>query len=139
MKAQALIDALRKDGERITVLRRAIVQCLVNASEPMTAVALIAVLKKMNLQPSPPSVYRELKFLTEKKMTRTLQFEERNRRYELVPADHRHHLICTECKGIEDVVVHHDLDVVEKNLEQQKKFKVKRHALEFYGVCNKCQ
>ena len=137
--AEAMIGHLRSAGERMTVARRAIIRLFACATMPMTAVAILAELKKQKLHMNKTTVYRELKFLEGKHVIRAMQFDERNKRYELTPEEHRHHLICTGCKAIEDVVLDHDLDHIEEKLTQQSRFKVQRHALEFYGLCGKCQ
>lgn len=134
-----ILERLRQDGERITVSRRGIIRAFAASPSPLTAMTLLASLKKSGCVADKTTVYRELKFLEQKKVIRALQFDERNRRYELVPSEHRHHLICTACKKIDDVILDHDLDHVELTVGQKKGFKVQRHALEFYGVCDECQ
>ncbi len=136
---QAIIDRLQADGQRMTVVRRAIIRAFTKSSAPLTALGMLGELKKGKAEANKTTVYRELKFLADKRIIRALQFDERNRRYELIPTDHRHHLICTACKKIDDVILDHDLDHVELSVGQKKGFKVQRHALEFYGVCGECQ
>ncbi len=134
-----MIEALRTSGERMTVARRSILRVFADAATPMTAVAILTDLQKQKKSINKTTVYRELKFLEAKRVIRAMQFDERNKRYELTPEEHKHHLICTACKKIENVVLDHDLDAVEEKLTAQSRFKVQRHALEFYGLCGKCQ
>lgn len=134
-----IIESLRSSGERMTVARREIIRAFTRSSSPLTARAILDQLRQKEILANKTTVYRELKFLAKKNILRAIQFDERNRRYELAPDEHRHHLICTNCKRIDDVVLNHDLDEVESRVRAQKKFKVERHALEFYGVCEMCQ
>lgn len=134
-----VLQQLRGSGERVTVARRAIIRVFHEATAPMTAAMILAALKKSGVTLNKTTVYREVKFLEAKNIIRAMQFDERNKRYERVPSDHRHHLICTGCKRIEDVVLNHDLDDVEKKVSAEKQFKIQRHALEFYGLCGGCQ
>ena len=134
-----IIQGLRASGERMTVARREIIRAFTRSSSPLSAVAILEILKKKEVPANKTTVYRELKFLATKKIVRVIQFDERNRRYEFAPEEHRHHLICTNCKRIDDVVLNHDLDEVEARVKEQKRFKVERHALEFYGICEMCQ
>lgn len=137
---ESTIEALRASGERMTVARRAILRVFSDALAPMTAVSILESLKVQKLTTiNKTTVYRELKFLEGKNIIRAMQFDERNKRYELTPEEHKHHLICTGCKKIEHVVLDHDLDHIEEKLTSQSRFKVQRHALEFYGVCAECQ
>ncbi len=136
---QQILSALRTAGERITVSRRAMIRMFVSANTPLTATDVLSSLSRSRVSVNKTTVYRELQFLREKGFIRALQFDERNKRYELVPSEHRHHLICTACKKIDDIVLDHDLDQVERTLAKNKRFKVQRHALEFYGLCGECQ
>jgi Fe2+ or Zn2+ uptake regulation protein len=134
-----LVRLLRTSGERVTVARRAILTVFCKATQPLTAIAVMNELRAKGIMTNKTTVYRELRFLDRKNILRTMQFDERKKRYELTPNEHTHHLICTNCKRIEDVVLDHDLDHVEKRVISEKRFKVERHALEFYGLCGECQ
>lgn len=138
-KSDDILAALKRSGERMTLARRSVVRVIAEASGPLTVTEMLKLLKASRILVNKTTVYREVKFLESKDIVRSIQFDERNRRYEIVPVDHRHHLICTNCRKIEDVVLHHDLDHVEAALTKEKRFKVERHALEFYGVCGECQ
>lgn len=137
--AEHIIENLKAAGERMTVARREIIRAFMRSSSPLSAGAILEILKKKEISTNKTTVYRELNFLEKKNIVRAIQFDERTRRYELAPEEHRHHLICTNCKRIDDVVLNHDLDEVEQRVREQKKFRVERHALEFYGVCEMCQ
>jgi Fur family transcriptional regulator, ferric uptake regulator len=137
--ADEIIESLRRSGERMTVARREIIRAFTQGASPLSAVGVLSVLRRKEIAANKTTVYRELKFLESKKILRVIQFDEPNRRYQLSPDEHRHHLICTNCKRIDDIVLKDDLNAVEKRLTEQKRFKVQRHALEFYGVCEMCQ
>ncbi len=135
----SILSELQQRGGSITVARRAMTRIFAESTSPLSAVQVLTLMKKIGVRVNKTTVYRELRFLEEKNIIRAMQFEERIRRYELRPSDHRHHLICTTCKKIDDVVLHHDLDHVEKSLCDLKGFYVEKHALEFYGVCKECR
>lgn len=135
----ALLDQLRHRGVRITVARRAIIRLLANERTPLTAGQIHTALAQGGVRVAVTTVYRELDFLLRHNLLRGVQFEEWGRRYELLPDEHRHHLICTQCHTIEDIVLSHDLDGVEANIAATKDFAVSRHALEFYGTCKDCR
>lgn len=137
--AESTIESLRHSGERMTVARRAIIRVIADAAMPLTAVAILETLLGRRVRINKTTVYRELKFLESRNVIRAMQFDERNKRYELTPEEHKHHLICTACKKIENIVLDHDLDHIEEKLTAQSRFKVQRHALEFYGLCGTCQ
>lgn len=134
-----IIGSLKAKGHRITISRRAIVEAFTASVGPVAAADIIAMLKKKRVATDKTTVYREIEFLTKEGILREVQFDERSKRYELASGEHTHHLICTNCKKVDDAVLDHDLDDVEKRLQKQKKFKVQHHSLEFYGLCGKCQ
>jgi Fur family ferric uptake transcriptional regulator len=53
---------------------------------------------------------------------------------------HHHHIICTSCGDMEDVL---GCDPIELNISAHahlKKFKsIQSHSLEFFGLCRKCE
>lgn len=69
-----------------------------------------------------------------------IQLGERKKRYELKRETHHHHLVCTKCRTIDDIELDEGgLHPHEKAIKAKKRFKVTRHALEFFGLCAKCQ
>ena len=85
------------------------------------------------------TIYRELAFLKKQNIILELQFDDNTKRYEIMPANHHHHIVCVRCEKVEDVVLEKDLDAEEKVITQNKKFQILHHSLEFYGICKMCQ
>lgn len=83
------------------------------------------------------TIYRILETFYKKDLVKRLEFGEGKYRYELAGDDH-HHLICESCGKVEDISDCH-ISELEKEISQKKKFLVKRHQLEFFGVCSSCQ
>ena len=51
---------------------------------------------------------------------------------------HCHHLlICQKCGSIEEIHCA-GINPIIKTVESHSKFKVKKHSLEFYGICSRC-
>lgn len=136
---QSILDGLRKQGYRLTVVRKSVIRALLQSKSPIAALDLHQKLIKAKLDTNKTTVYRELDSLSKAGVVRELQFGDRARLFEITPDDHRHHLICKNCSIVEDVVLENDLDAVEKRLKKQTKFKVQDHALAFYGLCANCQ
>ncbi len=134
-----ILEKLKQQGHRMTKGRTAIISAFADSGQPIAAIDIHMQLKKNGIEANKTTVYREIEFLMKEKILRKLQFDERSKRYELISDEHTHHLICTGCKKVEDAVLNHDLDEVEKRLKKQKRFKVQRHSLEFYGLCEGCQ
>lgn len=138
--SQTLLADLRDKGERITSVRKAIVEILSAGHNPLSVPELMSSLKKKQLMVNKTTVYRQLELLLFHKVVNEVRFHDRRVRYELnVGDDHHHHLVCIKCHKTEDISFEEDLERQEKIILQKKKFKVLQHSLEFYGLCEKCQ
>ncbi len=136
---EQIIGALKAKGRRMTPRRRAVITAFAEQTEPVSALVLAGILKKKKITADKTTLYREIEFLVKEHIINELRFDERSKRYELASGTHKHHLICTNCKRVDDAVLDHDLDAVEARLTKQKNFKVQHHSLEFYGLCETCQ
>jgi len=75
---------------------------------------------------------------TEKGLLKPIQLNEGKYRYELASISDHHHLVCESCGNIEDIS-DCSIDLLEKDIETKKEFKVTSHSLEFFGICANCQ
>lgn len=138
--SQSLLADLRDKGERITGVRKAIVEILSTGHNPLSVPELLASLKKKKLIVNKTTVYRQLELLLFHKVVREVRFQDRRVRYELsLGEDHHHHLVCIKCHKTDDISFDEDLERQEKTILAKKKFKVLNHSLEFYGLCANCQ
>lgn len=138
-RSEKLINLLKKSGERITPIRRALLKNFCSYHKPQTTQELLAYLDKNGLSANKTTVYRQLEILEQSGIIQTVNFPDRTKRYELHSKEHHHHLICQNCNKVEDISLGNDLDKQEKKIWQKNKFKVSEHSLEFFGLCNKCQ
>jgi Fe2+ or Zn2+ uptake regulation protein len=138
--AEQLIDALRTKGFRITKIRQAMIEALVDASQPVSAPELLEQVSQKHPSVNKTTIYRELDFLADNKILSEIDILDGMKRYELLhPDHHHHHLVCTSCKDIQCVEVpHHDLHALEGKIQQTHDFTVQSHVLEFFGLCRKC-
>ncbi len=134
-----IIAHLKKAGHRITVARKEILTLLLSSDMPLSALEVYAKLQRKHLTTTKGTVYRELAFLSEQGILDEVQFTDGILRYEYGADGHRHHLICTGCKRIQNVEMAHDMDAVERRIKKQKRFTVTSHSLEFYGRCATCK
>jgi Fe2+ or Zn2+ uptake regulation protein len=124
-------------GCRTTKTRTAILAILSN-TQPVSAVAIKERLARHNILVNKTTVYRELEFLQSRKVISEVVFQDGVKRYELVPEEHGHHVICLSCHKVERVSLANDLEVQEKKIARQLNFKILNHSLEFYGLCQGC-
>ncbi len=123
---------------RATQARTSIIAVLTEGNAPLSVGEILDVLKKRKSCPNKTTVYRQLATLIRRDMVKEVQFTEGAKRYEMADTGHHHHVVCTQCKRVEDVTVEGDLAAEEKMIAKTKKFKALRHSLEFYGLCPKC-
>lgn len=125
---------------RHTNISEAILKILQSAPEPLSAQSILKILlRNLKIPANKTTIYRQLDKMKASGELLEVDFDEGSKRYELNTKTHHHHLICTNCNKIEDISFGNDLDNFEKIIEETKKFKVSRHALEFFGVCMNCQ
>src|SRR3989344_6847134 len=116
-----------------TPARIAIADFLSSSAYPVDIGSIIRFLRSKNLKTNKVTVYRTIDFLLQEDLVKRVEFGEGKYRYEL-QKDHHHHLICTNCKKIEDVEGEYLRDL-ESKIRNKKGFLVKNHSLEFFGIC----
>jgi Fur family ferric uptake transcriptional regulator len=131
-------DELKEFALKATPARLAVMKFLETAKEPVDVNTIIGYLKSESLTTDPATVFRMMHDFVKKGVTRQIQFEEGKSRYELSAKGDHHHLICEKCgkvEAISDTVI----PEMEKGIRQKHHFLVKRHSLEFFGLCSNCQ
>ncbi len=137
---EELLENLKENGERITTVRRALIQILSKDHQPVSVQEILKKLKSSAIAANKTTVYRQLETLLKYNFVHEVRLSDRSVLYELANGnDHHHHLVCLGCGSIEDVSFRDDLERQEKNITKTKKFKIIRHSLEFFGWCLKCQ
>ncbi len=129
-------DELKEVNLNATEARIATMQLFESHEEPIDAQHLLEDLQK-KFKIDRVTVFRILNTFTEKGLLKKLEFGEGKARYELAQEEDHHHLICENCGAIEDIP---DTLIpgVEKEIQQKHKFLVKKHSLEFFGLCANC-
>jgi len=123
---------------RATPARIALMRLLETVDKPIDVQSMIQHLDENDVKTNPATVFRIVNMLTEKGLLKPIQLNEGKYRYELSSKADHHHLVCETCGNIEDIS-DCNIDVLEKDIESKKKFKVTSHSLEFFGICSNCQ
>jgi Fur family transcriptional regulator, ferric uptake regulator len=135
----AVEDRLRTIGQRYTPKRRALVEALVGARNP---VAVPQLSQRRGLPQS--SLYRNLAVLEQAGAVHRVVTHEEFARFELAEdlTHHHHHLVCRSCGMVEDVAVPASLErQVQRNLadvESRTGFSAVSHRLDLIGICRNC-
>jgi len=120
-----------------TPARIAITDYLYSINSPVDIEKIVEFLRSEKLNTNKVTVYRIIEYLYRNGLLERLDFGEGKFRYEVKKGDH-HHLICDTCGRIEDVSDNFTKEY-ENDIKKNKGFLVKKHSLEFFGICSNCQ
>jgi Fe2+ or Zn2+ uptake regulation protein len=130
---------LRSVGQRYTAQRRALVEALWRARNP---VAMPDLAGGRGLPQS--SVYRNLGVLEQAGAVHRVVTGEESARYELAEdlTEHHHHLVCRSCGAVEDVSVPRTLERAMSravsDAAERMGFDAVSHRLDLIGTCRSC-
>lgn len=133
-------DRLRADGQRYTTQRRALVELLADAPQPLTIPQLLD--RQRGLAQS--SAYRNLAVLERAGVVHRIVTSDGFGRFELAEdlTHHHHHLICSACGEVTDFEVsdsvEHDLESALARVARRTGFTVRSHRLDLVGTCAGC-
>lgn len=128
---------LQEQQLKVTPTRLAVLSFLMNSNHPLAVDEIFNHVLDEHNEADKVTIYRILDTLSQKGIIMKFEFGEGKYRYELAGDDH-HHFICESCGEIEDIS-DCGINEWEKEISKKKKFSIKRHSLEFYGVCQLCQ
>ena len=132
-------DVLKHDGLKNTKHRNSILDIIENSSQPLPAEQIYLALIAKNVAINLSSVYRILNTLVEKCIViKTGMTGESKSVFEMNRFEHKHYVVCTQCKKIISVPGC-PLEDYEKKLREKTGFAIQGHQLEIYGVCRDCR
>jgi Fur family ferric uptake transcriptional regulator len=131
-------EELNEAELRATPARMAVMKLLETTDTPVDVQMIIDYLDKKNIKTDPATAFRIVNMFLAKGIVKQISFNEGKFRYELSSKADHHHLVCESCGNIEDIS---DCAIpdLEKDIKKKKEFLVKRHSLEFFGLCKDCQ
>ena len=129
---------LRRDGQRYTGNRRALVDLL--AAGPLTIPELLGQDRRL----AQSSTYRNLAVLEKAGVVHRIVTSDEYARYELAEdlTEHHHHLICSSCGSVADFTVSSQLErSLTRAFERvagETGFRADSHRLDLVGLCARC-
>jgi Fe2+ or Zn2+ uptake regulation protein len=138
---EAVEARLRAVGQRYTSQRRALVQALLRARNPVAIPDLAH--PRRGLPQS--SVYRNLAVLEQAGAVHRVVTGEEFARYELAEdlTEHHHHLVCRSCGAVEDVAVtptfERQVARTVTDIADRTGFSAIGHRLDLIGTCRNCR
>ncbi|TMC70123.1 MAG: transcriptional repressor [Chloroflexi bacterium] len=136
--AASIPTRLAAGGRRRTEQRVLVAETLASAKRALSAQELYERIRVSHPTIGRATVYRALERQVEDGMAGRFEREGHVSAYIACDAQHHHHLVCTSCQRVEDVAE----DVVAPMLGavgRRHDFAVDHAALDFYGLCARCQ
>jgi len=134
-----IVKKLRTEGFRLTRARKSIIDILSTGNVPLSLTDIKKNLEKKDIKADRTTIYREALFLKKQGVICEIPVGGGRKGYKVCGDAHHHHLICIRCNKVEEIAFKKNLLSKEKEVSQQKNFKVLDHLLEFYGLCGDCQ
>jgi len=131
-------EELNDASLRATPARIAVMRLLEDTEAPVDVHVIKDYLSNKHINADPATIFRMMNSFTQKGITRQVSFNEGKFRYELANRPDHHHLVCTSCGKVEPFS-ECAIPALEEDIKKKKKFLVKSHALEFFGICSDCQ
>jgi Fe2+ or Zn2+ uptake regulation protein len=118
---------------KVTSARLKVLDVLEHSDIPLDAASITRHIKGDKV-----TVFRILHSLADRGLVKPIQFNEGKFRYEYAGKPEHHHFVCEHCGTVEDI---EDCNVsaLVKTITKKKRVLVKRHSLEFFGLCADCQ
>ncbi len=131
---------LLREGQRYTSGRRALVDTLQAANQPLSIREVLE--RESTLAQS--SAYRNLAVLLDARVVRRVLGTDELVRFELAEhlTEHHHHLVCSQCGGVEDFAPPAELErIIEgarTSVGSANGFVADHHRIDFIGTCRSC-
>ena len=141
-KEAQFLEFIQNKGLKTTRQRSTIVQVFFGMRGHISVEELLRQVKKVNSKIGYATVYRTLHLLVESGIVEERRFGDGLARYEgRNEVEHHDHMICLECGKIREFSNPRLLEI-QQRLAEENGFKIFRHRLELYGVCqnpNECE
>ncbi|MEX1030934.1 MAG: Fur family transcriptional regulator [Paenibacillaceae bacterium] len=141
-RIEKIKQQLQSQAYKLTPQRESTVRVLLEHEEAhLSAEDVYMLVKEKAPDIGLATVYRTLELLSELHVVEKLNFGDGVARYDLRNENHRHHhhhLICGKCNSVEEIMEDWLIEL-EERLENEYKFQVLDHRLDFHGICRKCR
>ena len=137
---EAAVEICQKKGQRLTALRKQVLELVWDSHKPVGAYDLLAMMSKGQERPAaPPTVYRALDFLLEQGLIHRIA--SLNAYIGCSCPDNPHEgvfLICENCRTTQELNSPREISSL-KNLADSTGFQTRQSLVELTGLCPACQ
>jgi Fur family peroxide stress response transcriptional regulator len=138
LRFNQLTEKLRQRGYRMTPQRLALIRLIAASEGHPNATDLYTAVKAQYPTMSLATVYKTIDLLKDLNEIIEINLHQDNHYDGNKPYSHPH-IICTRCRKIVDGDMEESMSRLVHEVEQNLKFKIQRHQLNFYGLCSECQ
>lgn len=133
---QNLAEIIRSAGFRATKPRLALLSFLEKEGTLLSIQEIVSGLKNKVDQ---VTVYRMIEAFKGAGIVREVNLQGDRPKYELADAQDHHHIVCTNCRRVEDFDGCDAENLEKRALRQSRSFaKITGHSFDLYGLCNTC-
>jgi Fur family peroxide stress response transcriptional regulator len=137
-RSNAMIQALKDNGNRLTPQRLAIVSYLASSREHPSVDVIYSAVTKVFPMTSLATIYKTLALLKEKGLVREIPgLAGESSRFDGADPDHHPHLVCTKCGQIEDLPLE-SFSELSRTVESQTGYSMVYDDVIFRGLCPTC-
>lgn len=133
-----LYKTLKQMGLKATPTRITVLSYVNKTKYPFDIEEINTSLKKKDMKTDIVTIYRTLHVFESMGIIKKVELSEGKFRYESSTLPHHHHFICEHCGEIEDIG-NCIIPGSEKKIEKEKDVHIRRHSLEFFGLCAQCK
>lgn len=137
MNLDHVLQTLNTEGVRMTSVRHEIISHIIHAEHPLSAPEIQKSIRFKQVNKT--TIYRFLDVLLEKKIIKKVFITPELVKYESNFLPHHHHVTCTKCGVVDEVMSPQLEEVIDKLEKDVSRYKINNHVVEFYGVCKTCQ
>jgi len=137
MQHSDLKTLLKQTGYKITKPRLLVLSLLRKSANPLSAKEITGHARKLSIDQA--TIYRTLELFKKAGLIQEINLQENRAYFELKDSRDHHHIICVECKKIEDFNGCDYQTLADTIIKQHGDFaKITNHSFEFFGICKSC-
>jgi Fur family peroxide stress response transcriptional regulator len=139
-RVNTIVSRLREAGYRITPQRMALIEILCQSEGHPSAGQLHEQIRQRFPTTSLATVYKTLNVLKEVGEVMEIGFAGSDARYDSAHPDPHPHLICVQCRRIEDIDVQQlDPESQVAEIAERSGYRILSYRMDVYGLCPRCQ
>ncbi len=134
-----LFSFLRSKGLKLTNQRMLILQTFIKVERHLSVEDLYGIVRKKDPAIGHATVFRTLKLFCDAGIANEVDLGDKRVRYEhSYGHQHHDHLVCTKCGKFFEVVDQR-IERLQNELCKREGFLPKKHKMEIFGICKRCQ